>query len=109
IAIVDAVHLLSPSLTWQFHGAALPVFQYTRPSAGSKTPVVHVGPPPCRHVSPGHVSCPGSPGPGTVYAVQRAAPVRASNAFTNPRMPNSPPATPVRTMSFTTSGAPVML
>ena len=71
--------------------------------------MVQVGPPPFFQVSPGHVSLPGSPGPGMVYAVQRGVPVRASYALTKPRMPNSPPATPVSTIPSTTSGAPVML
>ena len=71
--------------------------------------MAHVGAPPFFHVSPGQVSLPGSPGPGIVYAVHRGFPVLASKAFTNPRIPNSPPATPVNTMSFSASGAPVML
>src|SRR5262249_47295587 len=69
----------------------------------------HFAAPPFPQVAPGQVSLPGSPGPGIVYVVQRSAPVLASKALTKPRTPNSPPATPVKTISFTTSGAPVML
>ena len=53
----------------------------------------------------GHESCPGSPGPGTVLKRHTSRPVFASNAAMNPRMPYSPPAGPMITLSFTTSGA----
>jgi hypothetical protein len=52
-----------------------------------------------------HVSWPGSPGPGTVLKRQTSFPVFASYAAMKPRMPYSPPAGPMITLSFTTSGA----
>src|SRR5512138_197781 len=81
--------------------------QYVRFASGSKEPVTQIGPPPCLQASgsPFHVSCPGSPGPGTVLKRHASLPVAASYAAMNPRIPNSPPPTPTITLSFTTSGA----
>jgi hypothetical protein len=44
-----------------------------------------------------------------LYARQARRPVAASSAVSQPRTPNSPPLLPTRTLSFTTSGAIVML
>ena len=62
-----------------------------------------------RHVSPGHVSLPGSPGAGMVYVLQNSRPVSASSATTKPRMPSPPPDTPTMIIPSTASGAMVIL
>src|SRR5206468_1286562 len=88
-------------------GTGLPVPKYIRFRLGSYEPVTQLDPPPCSHtsLSAGHVSCPDSPGPGTVLKRHTSRPVFASKAAINPRMPYSPPAGPMITLSLTTSGA----
>ena len=46
---------------------------------------------------------------GIVSKVQRTSPVLASNAFTKPRMPYSPPFVPIRIFPSTAVGAIVSL
>ena len=86
--------------SWQTGGASVWV-------TGSYEPVVHSDPAPCFHVSPGHVSLPGSPGPGIVLKRHTSFPVVTLNAATKPMMPCSPPAVPMMTLSLTTIGAMV--
>ena len=64
--------------------------------------------PPVFHESPFHVSEPGSPGAGIVKVFHAVWPLRASSAWTKPRMPSSPPETPIMTFPLATRGARVM-
>jgi parallel beta-helix repeat protein len=66
------------------------------------------GPPPYFHasgISFGQVSEPGSPGAGMVYRRHSFLPVSGSHASRKPRVVRSPPAIPVITTPFATSGA----
>ena len=62
-------------------------------------------PPPVFQASFFQESPPGSPGSATVLNFQASLPVLASKAAMKPRMPYSPPAMPMMTLSFTISGA----
>src|SRR5215472_5403614 len=77
-------------------------------SSGSYEPFCQVAPPPYFHasgISLGQVSEPGSPGAGMVYRRHSFLPVSGSQPSRKPRVVRSPPATPVITTPFATSGA----
>src|SRR4029453_13677353 len=107
-AITEQLYKLSPGRPAPSQsGPGFPVPQYVRFSSGSYEPVTQIGAPPCIHESPPHVSWPASPGPGTVLKRQTSLPVLTPPAAMKPRTPNSPPAVPAITLSFTTRGATV--
>src|SRR5579864_5343287 len=63
----ELLYKLSPDRpSPRFDGEGFPVGQKIWFVAGSYVPVFHAGAPPTFHESPSQVSCPGSPGPGTV-------------------------------------------
>src|ERR1700722_11708857 len=101
--------LSSPSRGLGSYGSALPVPQYTRSSWGSYEPERHVGPPPCVQASLflGHVPEPASPGAGMVYLRHSFFPVSVSQPSRNPRVVDSPPATPEISAPLATIGPPV--
>src|SRR5262245_7935116 len=99
--MTDAVYRLSPfRISPPYNGTAFPVWKYARPRSGSTTPTSQTPAPPLDQLSFsfGQVSCPGSPGPGTVKNVQSFLPVLASNATTRPRSAQSPLARPTITI-----------
>ncbi len=89
-------------------GAGLPVPKNTRLVSGSYAPAFQTAAPPVFQESPDQVSCPAPPGPEWCRNATTCLPVFASKAAIRPRMPKSPPAVPIRTLSFTTTGAIVI-
>src|SRR6266550_377479 len=98
-------------------GDGLPIATYSIFVASSYAGVIHTPPPPFFQAS-GYLaesafsfaisrwrSLPS--GEGIVYHVQTSAPVAPLKAFTQPRMPYSPPDVPTITLSPTASGAMV--
>src|SRR4029079_14073070 len=105
-AITEQLYKLSPGRPAPSQsGPGFPVPQYVRFNSGSYEPVTQMGAPPCIHESPPHVSCPASPGLGTVLLSHTYFSCVASHAAMKPRTPYSPPAVPAIALSFTTSAA----
>ena len=81
--------------------------QYVRLRAGSYEPVTQIGAPPVFQESPAQVSLPGSPGAGMVYLRHNFFPVSGSQPSRNPRVVDSPPATPEINTPLATIGTAI--